>query len=68
VHGFLGLPEDDAFNHFRSATHHVVGNGMRLDDSSEIRLDDRWRTHLTSADLRGFDRVAGKLNRSLGYN
>lgn len=68
VHGFLGLPEDDAFNHFRSATHHVVGNGMRLDDSSEIRLDDRWRTHLTSADLREFDRVAGKLNRSLGYN
>ena len=68
VHGFLGLPEDDAFNHFRSATHHVVGNGMRLDDSSEIRLDDRWRTRLTRADLQEFDRVAGKLNRSLGYN
>jgi hypothetical protein len=68
VHRFLSLPEDDAFARFRSATHHVVGNGMRLDDGSDIRLDDRWRRTLTGADLREFDRVAGKLNRSLGYN
>ena len=68
VHRFLGLREDDGFNEFRSAEHHVVGNGMRLDDTSEVRLDDRWRTNLTSADLREFDRIAGRLNKRLGYN
>lgn len=68
VHRCLGLEESDAFRNFRSAEHHVVGNGMRLDDTSEIRLDDRWRDNLTKTDLQEFDRIAGKLNRSLGYH
>lgn len=67
VYRFLGLDEDDSFGDFRSASHHVVGNGMRLDESSEIVLDDRWRTTLGKADLREFDRVAGALNRRFGY-
>jgi hypothetical protein len=25
-------------------TYHVVGNGMRLDSTREVKLDDRWRT------------------------
>lgn len=67
VHRFLGLAEHDSFGEFRQAPHHVVGNGMRLDDTSEVKLDDRWREHLTQTDLREFDRVAGDLNRSFGY-
>lgn len=67
VHRFLGLQEHDSFREFREAPHHVVGNGMRLDGTSEVKLDDRWRQHLTPADLREFDRVAGDLNRSFGY-
>jgi hypothetical protein len=67
VHGFLEVAESHSYRDFRSAEHHVVGNGMRLDDTSEIRLDDRWRTNLSQADLREFDRVAGDLNRSFGY-
>ncbi|MGZ8474215.1 MAG: sulfotransferase [Candidatus Deferrimicrobiaceae bacterium] len=46
---------------------HVVGNGMRLDFSRRIRLDERWRQALGPADLRVFDSVAGSLNRKLGY-
>jgi hypothetical protein len=67
VHEFLGLPKDDGYRNFRLAEHHVVGNGMRLDDTSEVRLDDRWRAHLTEPELREFDRIAGTLNSSLGY-
>ena len=52
---------------FRSREQHVVGNGMRLDSSSEIRLDERWKTHLSVEDLKTFDRVAGSLNRKYGY-
>lgn len=64
---FLGLDPAKATLDFRSKPQHVVGNGMRLDRTSEIRLDERWKTHLTTEDLRVFDRVAGKLNRKYGY-
>lgn len=48
-------------------TYHVVGNGMRLDSTREVKLDDRWRTALGPGDLATFDTVAGSLNRHLGY-
>jgi hypothetical protein len=40
---------------------------MRLDATSEIRLDERWRDSLTADDLSEFDAVAGALNRQYGY-
>lgn len=67
VQTFLGVEPSDAFLRFRDAEHHVVGNGMRLDSSSEIRLDDRWRDVLDKPALEEFDRIAGNLNRSFGY-
>jgi len=67
IYSFLGLEYSDQFRDFRVATHHVVGNGMRLDESSEIVLDDRWKSVLTPDDLATFDKVAGYLNRQYGY-
>jgi len=64
---FLGVAFSDAYRQFKDVEHHVVGNGMRLDSSSEVVLDDRWKSELSDADLREFDRVAGDLNRALGY-
>lgn len=53
---------------FKGREHHVIGNGMRMDATSEIRLDERWKTHLTPEDLKAFDVVAGDLNRQYGYS
>jgi hypothetical protein len=64
---FFDLDPDQRAKDFRSVEHHVVGNGMRLDSTSEIRLDERWRSVLTEEDLKTFDRVAGKMNRKYGY-
>jgi hypothetical protein len=64
---FLGFDDAEVNLNFRSVPQHVIGNGMRLDSTSQIRLDDRWRSHLSASDLEGFDRVAGGLNRSYGY-
>lgn len=64
---FLGLDPANRITDFRSVEHHVVGNGMRLDTTSEIRLDERWKEHLTKNDLRMFDQVAGRMNRHYGY-
>lgn len=65
--GFIGVEPAAYMRDFRRAEHHVVGNGMRLDSSAEIRLDDRWRLTLSKSDLDTFDAVAGDLNRKLGY-
>ncbi len=64
---FLDLDPERTILDFRSRTQHVIGNGMRMDSSSEIRLDERWKSHLTPDDLKAFDQVAGDLNRSYGY-
>lgn len=64
---FLGLQPQTVTLDYRSKEHHVIGNGMRLDRTCEIKLDERWRQHLTAEDLRVFERVAGELSRRYGY-
>jgi hypothetical protein len=64
---FLDLDPQKTHLDFRSVTQHVIGNGMRMDSTSEIRLDERWKEALSNKDLKAFDSVAGKLNRSYGY-
>jgi hypothetical protein len=64
---FIGVDPARKRLDFRSGEHHVVGNGMRLDVTSEIRVDHRWQQALSSAELDTFAEVAGPLNRRLGY-
>ncbi len=64
---FIGVSPEGGTLDFRTREHHVIGNGMRLDQTQEIRLDERWRETLSPAELKAFDGVAGDLNRSLGY-
>jgi hypothetical protein len=67
VLAFMGVDPAGLVLDFRRREHHVVGNGMRLDATSEIRLDERWKTALTAADLATFEADAGALRRRLGY-
>lgn len=64
---FLDLDPSKVVIDFRCVTQHVIGNGMRMDSTSEIRLDQRWKAHLGTEDLRIFDKTAGDLNRRYGY-
>jgi len=64
---FLGVDSGIGFPQLDFEGLHVIGNGMRLDFSRQIRLDERWRQSLGPRDLRVFDSVAGSLNRRLGY-
>lgn len=64
---FLDLDPDRVILDFRAKAQHVIGNGMRMDSTSEIRLDERWKSHLSEADLQIFDDIAGPLNRKYGY-
>lgn len=67
VSRFLGVDPGGAHTDFRSVDHHIIGNGMRLDSSREIALDERWKTALTAGQLDLFEKTAGSLNRRLGY-
>jgi hypothetical protein len=67
IHRFLGTNPRHALSDFRCVSHHVIGNGMRLDTTSEIMVDERWREELQDEDLRTFDRVAGRVNARYGY-
>jgi len=64
---FLGLDPEKRIKDFRKAKNHVIGNGMRMDTSSEVKLDERWRDALTEQDLKEFDKIAGVMNRRYGY-
>jgi hypothetical protein len=65
--GFIGVDPDAGSARPDAGALHVIGNGMRLDGSPPVRLDERWKESLTPRALRTFDAVAGSLNRSLGY-
>lgn len=67
VFRFLGVNPGAARRDHRQSDHHLVGNGMRLDTTSEVALDRRWTSVFTDAHRRAFDAVAGDLNRRYGY-
>jgi hypothetical protein len=66
IHDFLGTDYARTAGRFRDAEHHVIGNGMRLDGTSSISLDERWKSVLTELELATFDCAAGDMNRRYG--
>jgi hypothetical protein len=65
---FLNVEFEKDMLNFASHVHHITnGNDMRFSKSSEIRLDTEWMSELSEADRAFFDKMAGDLNRSLGY-
>ena len=65
---FIGVEPSQKRLDFKSVEHHVVGNGMRLDSSETISLDERWKTQLTDTELTDFEQIAGAYQRNLGYS
>ncbi len=67
IFNFTGVDPNKKRLDFKSVEHHVIGNGMRLDDSEEIKLDERWKEQLSDEELAIFEQVAGEYHRKLGY-
>ena len=64
---FIDVVPVQGLTHLGSEENHIIGNGMRFDMASEVRLDDRWKSNLGAHELRIFDEIAGPLSRRLGY-
>jgi hypothetical protein len=67
IFNFIGVDDSQKALDYRSNDHHMVGNGMRLDSDTIIRLDNRWVQELDAGQIREFNIIAGNLNKSLGY-
>jgi len=65
---FLGAWSPPAILGFRSASHHIIGNLMRLESSSQVRLNTSWRTGLAKAQLDEILRRTGYYRQRLGYS
>jgi len=68
IFAFLGLDPGMRNHDFRSVENHVVGNGMRLDTTSKVYLDERWKTVLSPDQIKIFEEVAGFKNQCYGYH
>jgi hypothetical protein len=64
---FVGLAPCPGPVDFRSRSHHIIGNRMRLASSSEIALDERWRERLRPAQLEEVQRRTEPQRRLMGY-
>lgn len=61
---FVGVQPLQQMVNFRDVEHHVLGNKMRKQSTSEIRVDDRWRTILSEKQLELIDRITNPKIRS----
>lgn len=57
IFSFLGADSLDEIVDYRQVEHHILGNKMRKRSSSEIKLDERWRTSLTKTQLREINAI-----------
>ena len=65
---FLDVDYEPEMLNFSHLENHVAnGNRMRHKRVSGISFDESWRTELSASDLSYFERRAGALNRSFGY-
>ncbi len=67
IAAFLEISKNNYDLDFKNREHHIIGNGMRFDTVSQIKLDERWRNILKSNELETFEYIGGALNRKYGY-
>jgi len=64
---FVGLDSESVSGKgYRETDHHILGNGMRLDETP-IRLDERWRTELNDEEKRRILQIAKNKMVKYGY-
>jgi hypothetical protein len=65
---FLGLPDDIEWPDLQRQDQHIMGSGsVRTQFAGDIRVDQKWKDQLSDDQLAEFDRLAGDMNKKLGY-
>ncbi len=56
---FVGAQPLKTLGDYRETENHILGNKMRKRESSEIKLDEKWRTALSEQQLQTISRMVG---------
>ena len=68
IFSFLGLDAMELVNFKSDAEHHVLGNRMRLNNVTAIKLDEKWKKELSPENLELFNKLKGSAYNQLnGY-
>ena len=65
--GLLGLEPLPGPYDLLASDHHIIGNRMRLSSSSEVVLDERWRSILSSHEIDIVRRKTNGFREKFGY-
>jgi hypothetical protein len=65
---FCGVTAVDPPDVLDAASHHILGNSMRMGGEIRIRLDQSWKNRLDAGEARQVLAIAGDVNRALGYD
>ena len=65
--GLVGLEPLPGPYDFLTGDHHIVGNHMRLASSSEVVLDERWRSTLSPDEIDAVRRKTNGYREKFGY-
>ena len=64
---FLDVQTDLKILDYKNMVQHVVGNPIRLKPLAEIKIDERWKSELSTNKLIQINNIAGKMNQKYGY-
>ncbi len=67
LHAFIGVKSLPNIGDFLAEQHVLGNNRLRFKSVTEIRLDEGWKTDLTTEELSTIDRMLGGMNRQYGY-
>lgn len=67
IWAFCGVQNIDPPDVVDAASHHVLGNSMRMGGAIRIRLDETWKNRLSPEETRDVLQIAGALNTDLGF-
>lgn len=69
IYDFIGIDAYTSNTLDKSICHNIGGNPMRFrKQENDIKLDEKWKEEITQKEAAIFETIAGKMNRSFGYN
>ena len=64
---FVGLEPVAGPFRFRDVEHHIIGNRMRMQSSSEVILDEKWKERLSAEQIRLIESATKPIREHFGY-
>lgn len=68
LYAFLGVEVLEPPDTIVTRQHHITGNKMRLKEQITVKLDEKWTSELSPAQISRILQIAGETNQKMGYS